>query len=68
MRSYTINLPRGLEVDIFDLPENFDKEVNRVFGEYTRETSKDYRDCDRLPYQRRCCNYIKGTKRKVVQK
>lgn len=48
MRSYTINLPRGLEVDIFNLPENFDEEINRVFGEYTQETSKDYRDCDRL--------------------
>jgi hypothetical protein len=25
MRSYTINLPRGLEVDIFNLPDNFAK-------------------------------------------
>ena len=30
MRSYTINLPRGLEVDIFNLPENFVEEINRV--------------------------------------
>ena len=42
MRSYTINLPRGLEVDIFNLPDNFDEEINRVFGEYTQETAKDY--------------------------
>ena len=41
MRSYTIKLPRGLEVDIFNLPENFGEEINRVFGEYTQETSKD---------------------------
>ena len=62
MRSYRINLPRGLEVDIFDLPENFDKEVNRVFGEYTRETSKDYRDCDRLGFIDCCVRYINGNK------
>ena len=62
MRSYTINLPRGLEVDIFDLPENFDKEVNRVFGEYTRETSKDYRDCDRLGFIDCCVRHINGNK------
>lgn len=42
MGSYTINLPRGLKVDIFNLPENFDEEINRVFGEYTKGTSKDY--------------------------
>lgn len=62
MRSYTINLPRGLEVDIFDLPENFDKEVNRVFGEYTRETSKDCRDCDRLGFIDCCVRHINGNK------
>lgn len=50
MRSYTINLPRGLEVDIFNLPDNFVEEINRVFREYTQETAKDYRDCDRLGF------------------
>ena len=30
MRSYTINLPRGLEVDIFNLPENFDEAVRKA--------------------------------------
>ena len=38
MRSYIINLPRGLEVDIFDLPENFDKEA--VALEKTKEGKK----------------------------
>lgn len=62
MRSYTINLPRGLEVDIFNLPENFNEEINRVFGEYTQETVKDYRDCDRLGFIDCCVRHINGNK------
>lgn len=62
MRSYTIKLPRGLEVDIFNLPENFDEEINRVFGEYTHETSEDYRDCDRLGFIDCCVRCINGDK------
>ncbi len=62
MRSYTIKLPRGLEVDIFHLPENFDAEINRVFGEYTQETSEDYRDCDRLGFIDCCVRHINGNK------
>lgn len=62
MRSYTINLPRELEVDIFNLPENFDEEIKRVFGEYTQETSKDYRDCDRLRFIDCCVRHINGNK------
>lgn len=62
MRSYTINLPRGLEVDIFNLPDNFGKEINRVFGEYTQETAKDYRDCDRLGFIDCCVRHINGDK------
>lgn len=62
MRSYTIKLPRGLEADIFNLPENFDAEINRVFGEYTQETSEDYRDCDRLGFIDCCVRHINGDK------
>lgn len=62
MRSYRIRLPRGLEVDIFNLPENFGEEINRVFGEYTQETSEDYRDCDRLGFIDCCVRHIKPNK------
>ena len=62
MRSYMIKLPRGLEVDIFHLPENFDEEIKRTFREYTRETSKDYRDCDRLGFIDICVRLINGDK------
>nr|DAV29435.1 MAG TPA: hypothetical protein [Caudoviricetes sp.] len=62
MRSYTINLPRGLEVDIFNLPDNFDEEINRVSGEYTQGTAKDHRDCDRLGFIDCCVRHINGDK------
>ena len=29
MRSYTINLPRGLKVDVFDLPEALKNRLSR---------------------------------------
>ncbi len=62
MRSYTIKLPIGLEVDIFNLPYNFDEEINLAFREYTEKTSKDYRDCDRLGFIDCCVRYINGDK------
>lgn len=62
MRTYMIKLPRGLEVDIFHLPENFDEEIKRTFREYTLETSRDYRDCDRLGYIDCCVSHINGDK------
>lgn len=62
MNSYKIKLPRGLEVDIFRIPENFDEEINRVFGEYTKETSEEYRDCDRLGFIDCCVRHINGDK------
>lgn len=35
MRKYTINLPRGLEVDIFNLPEDFKEQVEETFKQPT---------------------------------
>ena len=42
MRSYIINFPRGLEVDIFNLPEDFKEQVEQAFKEYTSGTAKAY--------------------------
>ena len=50
MRSYTINLPRGLEVDIFDLPEDFEEQVEQAFREYTSGTAKAYMYVDKLGF------------------
>ncbi len=43
MRSYRIRLPRGLEVDIFDLPEDFKEQVEQAFRAYTTGTTKAWK-------------------------
>lgn len=60
MRKYTINLPRGLEVDIFDLPEDFKEQVEQAFKEYTSGTAKAYMCVDKLGFIDRCVEYLNG--------
>lgn len=60
MRSYTINLPRGLEVDIFDLPEDFKEQVEQAFREYTSGTAKEYIYVDKLGFIDRCAEHLNG--------
>lgn len=60
MRSYTINLPRGLEVDIFNLPEDFKEQVEQAFKEYTSGTSKAYMYVDKLGFIDRCVEHLNG--------
>lgn len=62
MRSYTINLPRGLEVDIFNLPEDFKEQVEQAFREYTSGTVKAYMYVDKLGFIDSCVRYINGDK------
>lgn len=62
MRSYTINLPRGLEVDIFNLPDDFKEQVEEAFEEYTYETAKAYMHVDKLGFIDRCVEYLNGDK------
>lgn len=47
MRSYEVKLPRGIEVDIFNLPEDFEEQIKESFRGYTAETAKEYRYCDK---------------------
>lgn len=63
MRSYKVELPRGIEVDIFNLPENFEEQVKESFRGYTEETAKEYRYCDKLGYIDCCIKYLNGGKR-----
>lgn len=56
----TINLPNRLEIDINNIPENFEELVTKSFAEYTEGTSKDFRDEDRLSYIDLCRKYIYG--------
>lgn len=62
MRSYKVELPRGIEVDIFNLPEDFEGRVKQAFREYTAETAKDYRDCGKLGFIDCCVRHINGDK------
>ena len=60
MRKCTINLPRGLEVDIFNLPEDFKEQVEQAFREYTSGTAKAYMYVDKLGFIDRCVEYLNG--------
>lgn len=62
MRSYNIRLPRGIKVDIFNLPEDFEEQIKESFRGYTDETAKEYRYCDKLGYIDRCIEYLNGGK------
>ena len=63
MRSYMVKLPRGIEVDIFDLPEDFEEQIKESFKGYTAETAKEYRYCDKLGYIDCCIKHLNGGKR-----
>ena len=62
MRSYTIKLPRRLEIDIFNLPEDFKEQVEETFEEYTSGTAKAYMYVDKLGFIDRCVEYLNGDK------
>ena len=62
MRSYNIKLPRGIEVDIFNLPEDFEEQIKESFKGYTEETAKEYRYCDKLEYIDCCVRYLNNCK------
>ena len=62
MRSYRIRLPRGLEVDIFNLPEDFKEQVEQEFEEYTSGTAKAYMYVNKLGFIDRCVEYLNGDK------
>lgn len=60
MRKYIINLPRGLEVDIFNLPEDFKEQVEETFKEYTSGIAKAYMYADKLGFIDRCVECLNG--------
>lgn len=62
MRSYMVKLPRGIKVDIFDLPKDFEEQIKDSFRGYTEETAKEYRYCDKLGYIDCCIKYLNGGK------
>lgn len=62
MRSYSIELPRDVIVDAFNLPENFEEQIIESFREYAAETAKEYRYCDKLGYIDCCVRHLNGDK------
>lgn len=50
MRSYNIELPGSVIVDVFNLPDDFEERVIESFKNYAEETAKEYRYCDKLKY------------------
>ncbi len=63
MRSYSIELPRGVIVDVFNLPKDFEEQIIESFKGYTEETAKEYRYCDKLGYIDCCVQHLNGDKR-----
>lgn len=63
MRSYSIELPRGVIVDAFNLPKDFEEQIIESFREYTAETAKEYRYCDKLGYIDCCVQHLNGDDR-----
>lgn len=53
-----IRLPRGLYVDVNDIPEDFDEIVRKTFEEYTEGTAEDYTYQDKLHFIDLCRKYV----------
>lgn len=62
MRRYIITLPQGVEIDVFNLPENFKEIVEKTFAEFSECTVKEYRYCDKLLYIDCLIQKINGVK------
>lgn len=62
MRSYNIKLPRGVIVDIFNLPKNFETQIIESFKKYIANTEKKYRYRYKLEYIDFCVRYLNGDK------
>lgn len=53
-----IKFPRGIEVDIDNVPEDFDEIIRNSFQEYTALTKKEYRYQDKLGFIDRCAELL----------
>lgn len=60
MRSYNIELPRGVVVDVFNLPDDFEERIIKSFKDYTAEMEKEYRYRDKLRYIDCCVQHLNG--------
>lgn len=57
-----VKLPRGLEVDIDNVPSDFEKQVQKCFVDYTEMTNPDYMYHDKLCFIDRMVELLHGNK------
>ena len=62
MRHLIVILPKGLSVDVYDVPEDFESKVKKAFGEFTQGTAKDYTFMDKLRFIDLASHYLHGGK------
>lgn len=60
MRHLTVILPKGLSVDVYDLPHDFEEQVQKAFSEFTQGTAKDYTFMDKLRFIDLASYYLHG--------
>ena len=55
-----IKLPRGIVVDINNIPENFDRMICEAFKDYTKGTNPKFMYQDKLAFIDACAYYLHG--------
>ena len=55
-----VKFPRGLIIDLDNIPENFEAEIQKAFAEYTEGTNPAYMYQDKLAFIDRMCQLAKG--------
>lgn len=58
----TVNLPMEMTVDVYNLPNDFEIQVQRAFADFTSGTSKDYTYQDKLRFIDLASEYLHGEK------
>lgn len=62
MRHLIVILPKGLSFDVYDLPDDFESQVQKAFSEFTEGTAKDYTFMDKLRFIDLASYYLHGGK------
>lgn len=50
MKELYVQFPKGIKVDVFNPPEDFEKQIEKAFGEHTYGTADDYTYQDKLNF------------------
>ena len=57
-----VRLPMGLEIDLDNIPEDFEKVIQDSFADYTEGTNPDYMFIDKLNFIDNCVKYLRNAK------